>query len=125
MTGKSIVTAVVSRHSHDGSRTIASQYIVADPHRNSLVGDGVDGIGAAEDSRHLFVCYTLTFSTFLGSLQISIDSSLLLGSSKLCNQFAFRSKYHEGNTEDSVGTCGEDGKLHIAVLNLEHHLGTF
>ncbi len=38
--------------------------------------------------------------------------------------FAFGCQHHEGYAEHCVGTGGEDGELHIAVLHAELHFGT-
>ena len=97
--GKSIVTAVVRRHSHDGTRTVSGKYIVAYPDGNCLTGKGIDGIASGEYTGNATVGNTFAFSTFLGAFQISVYFIFLCVGGKLLYQFAFGSQYHEGDAE--------------------------
>ena len=56
---KGIVTTVVSRHSHNRSRSIASQNILWNPNRNLLTSEWIDTVWAWEDTCHLTVRHTL------------------------------------------------------------------
>ena len=123
--GKSIVTAVVSRHRHDGSRTVSSQYIVADPDGHCLAGKRIDAIRTAEHTRHAAVGDTFAFSAFLRTFEVSIHFCFLFRCGELSHQFAFWSQYHKGNAKHRIGTCGKDGKFKITVFYLKLHFSTF
>ncbi len=40
----------------------------------------------------------------------------------LFHVFALRSQNHESYAKHSVGASGEDGKLHVGVFHVKHHL---
>ena len=44
MFGKSVVAAVVSRNSHDGTGSVTGKNVFTDPNGNRLVGERVDGV---------------------------------------------------------------------------------
>ena len=67
----------------------------------------------------------LPFGTFLHVCQILLHLSLLFLCCQLLYEFALRSQYHEGDTEDGICTGGEDSESHVAVSNLELHLRSF
>ena len=70
------------------------------------------------------VSHTVKLGTLLHVVEIFLHLFLLLGSSYLLNIFALWSQNHEGYTKHSIGTGGEDGKLHVAVLYREYYLCT-
>ena len=70
------------------------------------------------------VRHTVKLGTLLHVVEIFLHLFLLLGSSYLLNIFALWSQNHEGYTKHSIGTGGEDGKLHVAVLYREYYLCT-
>ena len=70
------------------------------------------------------VSHTVKLGTLLHVVEIFLHLFLLLGSSYLLNILALWSQNHEGYTKHSIGTCGEDGKLHVAVLYREYYLCT-
>ena len=70
------------------------------------------------------VSHTVKLGTLLHVVEIFLHLFLLLGCSYLLNIFALWSQNHEGYTKHSIGTCGEDGKLHVAVLYREYDLCT-
>ena len=125
MLGKSIVTAVVRRHSHDGTRTVSCKYIVAYPDGNCLTGKGIDGIASGEYTGNATVGNTFAFGTFLGAFQISVYFIFLCVGGKLLYQFAFGSQYHEGDAEHGICTGGEDSEFQIAVFYLEFYFSAF
>ena len=125
MACKGIVAAVVRRNGHDGTCTIASQYVVANPDGYLVARKGVDGIASAEYTTHAAVADSFAFGTLLGALQVSLHGLFLAGGSHLSHQFAFRSQHHEGHAKHRVGTGGEDGELQVAIFHLELHFGTF
>ena len=53
---------------------------------------------------------TLALGAFLHVGQVFIDGLLLTGRGELCDELALRSQHHESDTEDGVGTGGEDGE---------------
>ena len=63
------------------------------------------------------VSHTVKLGTLLHVVEIFIHLFLLLGSSYLLNIFALWSQNHEGYTKHCIGTGGEDGELHVAVLS--------
>ena len=125
MLGKSIVTAVVCRHSHDGTRTISGKYIVTYPDGYCLTGKGVDSIASREYTGNATVGNTFAFSTFFGAFQISVYFIFLCVGGKLLYQFAFGSQYHEGDTEHGICTGSEDSEFQITVFYFELYLRTF
>ena len=70
------------------------------------------------------VSHTVKLGTLLHVVEIFLHLFLLLGSSYLLNIFALWSQNHEGYTKHSIGTGGEDGELHVAVLYREYYLCT-
>ncbi len=61
---------------------------------------------------------------FYGS-KILVDGLTLCGCGHHIDVCAFRSEYHESDTEYGIGTCCEYLQLHIATVDREAHLGTF
>ena len=122
--GKGVVTAVVCRHGHNGTSAISGQHIVAYVYWNLLAGDGVDGIRAAEHTAHLLVDESLALGLVLHLAYVGFHSRLLVGSGHLVHIFTFGSKHHECYTENSVGACGENEQIEVAVLHLEVHLSS-
>ena len=70
------------------------------------------------------VADAVTLSTFLHISDVFFNGSTLVVGGELVNKLTLRSKHHEGDTKDSVGTSGEDGELHVAVLHLKFHLSS-
>jgi len=70
------------------------------------------------------VSHTVQLGALLHVVQILLHLFLLLGSSYLLNILALWSQHHEGNTKHGIGTGGEDGELHVAVLYREYDLCT-
>ena len=124
MFGKSIVTAVVCRHCHDGSCTVTGQYIVADPYRYSLTGKRIHGIRTTEYTGHTAVGNTFTLGTLLRTFQVSLYLCTLCVGSQLSHQFAFRSQHHEGYSEHGIGTGSKDSEFQVAVFHLEADFST-
>src|ERR1700719_3728847 len=44
------VAAVMSRYAHDRARAVGGEHVVGDPDRDPLLGEGVDGVLAGEDT---------------------------------------------------------------------------
>ena len=124
MLGEGIVTTVVSRYGHDGTCTITGKHIFRNPYGNLIACERINGIRTRENTCDAVVHLALALSTLLHISQIFIYGSLLIGSGQLGHELALRSQYHEGNTEDGIGTCGEDGEVLLAVGYLELHLCT-
>ena len=49
------VTGIVTRHSHDGTCSVAHHDVVGNPHRDLLAVDGVGSRGPGEDTGLVFV----------------------------------------------------------------------
>ena len=125
MFGKSIVAAIVSRYSHDGSCSISCQYVITDPNRYCFTGKRIDGICSTEYTGNATVGDTFALRTFLGAVEVGIYFRFLFGSSDLCYQFAFRSQYHKGNAEHRICTGSKDSKFKIAVFYFELYFSAF
>ena len=125
MTGKCIVARVVGRHSHDGSGAVSCEYIIADPYRNLLACQRIDGIASCEYTRHFLLDLAFALGLVFHLIEICLHSLFLFGSGKRLDVSGFRSKHHECNSEDSVGSCSEYLKLNIFACNGETHLRTF
>ena len=79
--GEGVVTAIVSRYSHDGSGSVAGKNVFTDPDGYSLVGERVDGIRSGEDSRNLFhFGLAFPFRAFGHVIQIFGNGISLFGS---------------------------------------------
>ena len=70
------------------------------------------------------VSHTVQLGALLYVVEIFLHLFLLLGSSYLLNILALWSQNHEGYTKHGIGTGGEDGELHVAVLYREYYLCT-
>ena len=125
VSGKGVVAGVVGGHCHDGSRAVAGEHIVAHPDGDFVAREGVDGVRACEDACDAAVGNAFTLSALLGGFEISLHVGPLRLGGELCHEFALGSQHHEGYAEDGVGAGGEYGKLEVAVLHAELHLGAF
>ena len=65
---ESVVATIVRRNRHDRSRTVAGQYIVADPDGNRLARKRVNSVGTTEYTGYLAVGDALALGTFLGTI---------------------------------------------------------
>ena len=122
---KSVVARVVCRYSHDGTCTVAGQYVVANPDGHCLACERIDGIRTREDTAYATVADAFAFGAFLGAIQIGFYVGFLGFGSNLRNQFAFGSQHHERYTKHGISTGREDGEFQIAVFHLELYFGTF
>ena len=68
MLRESVVAAIGRRNRHDRSRTVAGQYIVADPDGNRLARKRVNSVGTTEYTGYLTVGDALALGTFLGTI---------------------------------------------------------
>ena len=70
------------------------------------------------------VYHAVALGTALDVGQILVHLDLLPGGGQLPHQFALGSEDEECHAEHGVGTCGEDGELHVAVCHADAYLGT-
>ena len=115
------------RYSHDGAGAVAREHILGDPDRDALARQGVDTVGAGEYAGDgLGLGDTLALGLLLDLLDIFGDSLLLFGRSKLLDEVTLRSEDHEGHSEDSVDTGGENGdrQMPVAAYCVEYHLAS-
>ena len=124
MLGKSIVTAVMGRHRHDGTRAIASKHIVTYIYRYVLACDGIHGIAASEHATHLLLNHALALGLVLHLIEISVDGGTLVGGHHFIDIDTLGSQYHESHTKDGVGTGGENQQALVTVGDGEGHFGT-
>ena len=115
----------MGRNRHDGARTIAREYIVADPDGHFVACEGVDSVAAGKYTGLISSCDAVALGLLLGLCDIGVDGLTLLGSRELGNEAAFGRKYHEGDAKHGVGACGKDGEGLVAVCDLKLYLGTF
>ncbi len=108
MAGESIVAGIVGGYGHDSTGTVARKNIIADPYRNRFSRKRIDGIRATEYTGHAAVDHAFAFGPVAHIVQILVHFRLLVGSGYHCHILAFRSKYHECDTEDGVGPCCKD-----------------
>ena len=111
-----IVTAVVSRHGHDGSCTITCEDIFRNPDRDSLARERVDTVGTAEHSGDgPGLGDTLALGLLADCGDIFIDSGLLLRCREDVDEIALGSKDHEGHSEHRVRAGCEYGDVVAGV----------
>ena len=122
---KSIVSAIVCRHSHYSSCSISSKYVVRHPNRHFFTVHWIDSIGASKHTRYSFVYLTISFGTFFCSSYIVIHCSFLLSSSHHVDIVTFGSKYHERNSKDSICTSRKDGEINVRIFYFELHFCTY
>ena len=125
MACKSVIAAIVSRHSHNGSCTIARQYIIGNPNRNLLSRKRIDGIRTRKNSCYAAIWNSLTLGALFCTFQILLHSNRLSRRCQLRHQFALRCQYHKRNTKHRIGTSGKNRKLLFAVFYSETNLGSF
>ena len=126
----------MGRNSHDGTCAVTCEHVFCNPDRYLIARNWVDGVGTAEDARHLMSGLALQFGLVLALVEVSLHFGLVVGRGYHLHIFAFRSKHHEGNTEHGIGASGEDGELERLAVSgqclwvvVGHHLelclGTF
>ena len=122
---KGVVPAVMGGNRHDGSGAVAREHVFGNPDGHLLPVQGVDAVGAGEDSGHAL---RLGNPLALGLLSRGPDILLhlfapVLGG-QLGNQLALGSEHHEGDAEDRVGPGGEysDGQVPAVADRVENHL---
>ena len=116
MSGKRIVTAVVSRNSHDGTRAVSCQHIIAYPDGNFGARYRIDRIRTAENSGYTPVGNAFTLGAFFCSSNIICDFLTLLRRGAYLHQITFRCQHHEGYAVDGVCSCCENIKCIIFVF---------
>ena len=111
-----VVAAVVRRHGHDRSGTIAREHIFGDPDRDPFASERIDSVGTAEYSGDsLRLGDPLPFGLLLHIGEVFIDLSLLSRRSEYLHKVAFWSKHHEGDSEHGISTCSEYGHIMLLV----------
>ena len=119
--GKLKVTVVVSRHTHDGSGTVISQYVVGQPDRHLLIVQRIDGIASREHTGLLLVLHPV----YVGLHGRLVDVALHRFPGLVCSQFfrqgMLRRQHHEGGSIQGVRTGGVDRDLVLSSLHREIH----
>ena len=123
MACEGIVATVVCGHSHDGARAVASQHVVADPDRDLLARQRIDGVRATEDARHLMVGDAFALRAPLDRFEIRLHVGPLRVGCESPDVLALRRQHHEGDAEDGVCPRGEDLQRLRPVGQREEHLG--
>ena len=114
----------MSRHRHDGTRSIASKHIVTYIYRYVLACDGIHCIAASEHATHLLLNHALALGLVFHLIEISVDGGTLISGHHIIDIDALGSQYHKRHTKDGVGTGRENQQTLITVGNREGHFGT-
>ncbi|OPZ01974.1 MAG: hypothetical protein BWZ11_01278 [Bacteroidetes bacterium ADurb.BinA395] len=125
MFGKSVVSAVVRRNSHNSPCSVTGKHIIGNPNGNFFPGNRMNGIRTGKNSRNTPICQAFTFCTLFGVLEVFFNFSCLLGSGTYFYQFAFRSKYHKCNAKYGIRTCGKYFKSFFSAFYGKTDFGTF
>ena len=125
MTSKREVARIVGRYRHNGPRTIAGEYIIADPNGDNRTCERIAGISSGKYPRYTPIGNALTLCFAFGGSEIFFYSRLLFGGGNLLYQIALGCKYHERNSVDGIRACGENRKASMGALYLEVYLGAF
>ena len=73
------VTLVMCRYGHDGARAVAEEHVVGDPHGDSLLVDGVDGVATGEDAGLLAALFhPLQFGPACSGTSVRIDDLFVI-----------------------------------------------
>ena len=124
MACKGKVAAVVRRHSHNSTRAVAGQNVVAHPDGYALLGKRIDSVGACKNAAHLLhLGLALAFTAVLGPGHVGFHLGLAVGRGDAFNQLVLRAQHHKGDTEDSIGTCGENLKTRCGLGSELRHIG--
>jgi len=125
MTGKCVVTAIVSRNGHNGTRTISGQNVITDIDRNLFPVEGVNGIGSGKLAANPFgVGHTFPFGTFFGFGQVGLNRLLIFRGGELLYQLVFWSQHHKGDSENGIRASGKDLQFLVSSLQTKKELGT-
>src|SRR5574344_91543 len=123
--GKSIVTAIMSRNTHNGTRTITGYYIFGHENRHFVTRERIDSIRTREHTCKVMLRLTLQFCTLLRSFYISIHLFFLRGYSKAIHIITLRSKNHESDTEHCIRTRCKNSNGLLRILYMELYFSTF
>ena len=120
---KFVVAAVMCGHSHDGSRAVAGQHIVRNPHGYLLAVHGVGGIGTGK-AAGLLLGQVRALQVALGGvgLPVGVHGFLLLRGGDGRHQLVLRGEHHVSGAEEGVRAGGVHGDGVLAAG--EVYLGT-
>ena len=125
MTSESEVARIVGRYRHNSPRTIAGEYIIADPNGDNCTRERIASISSGEYPRYTPIGNAFTLCFAFGGSEIFFYGGFLFGGGNLSYQIAFGRKYHKRNSVDGVRASGENRKASMGALYLEVYLGTF
>ena len=119
LAGKLKVALVAAGNGHDGTGAVVGNDVVGNPHRDLLAVDGVYHIAAREGTVLLEGALgTLDGRDMLGVLDDLGDGLLVLRAlDELVQAGVLGSQDKEGDTEERVGSRGEDGDLTLVALD--------
>ena len=118
-----VVARVVRRHGHDGAGAVAHQHVVGDPDGDAGAGEGVAGVGAAEDAGLVL--------GEVGALQVALAGDLLavggerralLRRGQPVHQRVLRRQHQVGAAIERVRPRGEHGDYFIAAFKAKIYL---
>ena len=123
---ESIIAAVMSRHRHNGSRTVTYQHIIADIYGNLLPVERVHRITSGKASAHPFYLgHSLAFGAFFSIFYIFFDIRTM----GVVGQFHYHRMFgrdnHERNAENGVRAGGEHVELVSGPFDVETYHGSF
>ena len=119
LAGKLKVTLVAAGNGHDGAGAIVGNDIIRNPHGDLLAVDGVHHVAAGKGTVLLEGALgTLDGRDMLGILDDLGDGLLVLRAlDELVQTGVLGSQDKEGDTEERVGSRGEDGNLTLFALD--------
>ena len=119
LTGKLKVALVAAGNGHDGAGAVVGNDIIGNPHGDLLAVDGVHHVATGKGTVLLEGALgTLHGRDMLGVLDDLGDGLLVLRAlDELVQARVLGSQDKEGDTEERVGTRGEDGDLTLVALD--------
>ena len=98
----------MGRYCHHGTASVSGKDVIGNPNRYSLAAERVNGIAACENTAHfLHFALSLSLAAVLGKGNIFFNLLLAFGACESRYHFMLRTKHHEGNSEDCIGSCRE------------------
>ena len=120
MLGESIVARIPGRDSHHRTRTVTGQDIIADVDRDVLPGERMHGIRPGKyPADASYVGHPLALGTHGSLPDVLLHLLALLGRSDLLDQRMLGCQGHKGDTEDRIGTRGEDFEFFVRTGHIE------
>src|SRR6202051_4982009 len=116
---------VMARNSHDGAGSVANEYVIRDPDRDSFLIDRIYGVSAGENPGFLLGEVGAFEIGFRGNpVPVLCQCSSLFGRGHPVDQRMLWRKYHISRAEKRVGARGKDRDHFVQAVDTEYRLGT-